>query len=149
MKSCKTNRYPGILTYGKYIFVGALVGVLTIIVREVIASLLPDDSPAYYAISAIFAYCIGIISSYAGHSMISFRHRTPIGGLKSSFSRFTSIAILGLISTTLLAMLFRYGLPLEVLIGKYEATFAFALATFTSSLITYSLNSKYTFASHN
>lgn len=146
MDASRGNKYDGVRTYARYFIVGALVGILTILVREAIAAALPSDTPTYYAVSAILAYIIGILTSYVGHRVFSFRHTVPVGRLSTSLGRFSLIAILGLISTTILSLVIRYGLPLEIILEKYEATFAFASATVISSLLTYSLNAKYTFA---
>lgn len=133
-------------SYAKFFGVGAVVGALTVLVREGIAAILPGDSPAYYALSACLAYAIGILASYYGHRTITFRHADPVGGLTGSLGRFTAIAVLGLLVTTALSVALRYGLPLEQYLGTYEQAFAFALATVASSWLTYTLNATYTFA---
>ena len=142
-----SRRKDWIHIYGKYLIVGAIVGVLTILVREAIAAILPGDTPVFYALSASSAYLFGILASYYGHRKVSFSHAKPVGGLMNSLGRFTLIAILGLITTTVLSIFFRYGLPFEKLLGRYEPTFAFAFATFVASVLTYSLNATYTFVS--
>lgn len=131
--------------YGRYFVIGATVGILTILVREAVAVVLPEDSPPYYALSVSFAYTIGILMSYYGHRTFTFRHASPIGGTLVSFSRFTVIATIGFIVTTLLSVVIRYGLLLDTLFGKFGATCAFASAALIASVLTYSLNSSYTF----
>ncbi len=135
------------LTYGKYAVIGALVGVLAIIIREAFAAILPGDTPAYYVLSVLSAYAVGIALSYYGHRKFTFGGRQLAAGSIRRFSRFTAIAVLGLVATTLFSVGIRYGLSTDRLLGPYGASFAFALATFLASVLTYTLNSWYTFSS--
>ncbi|HED12234.1 MAG TPA: GtrA family protein [Gammaproteobacteria bacterium] len=132
-------------TYLRYLFVGAVVGVLTILLRELFAFMLPADTPAYYALSVVMAYAVGIICSYYGHRNVTFSARELVSGHVGAFTRFSLIAIAGLLATTIMSMSIRYGLPVERLLGEYAGGSAFALATFLASVLTYSLNSTFTF----
>ena len=132
-------------TYLRYIIVGAVVGVLTILLRELFALILPEDTPVYYALSVVMAYVVGIVCSYFGHRNVTFSARQLVGGHSGAFTRFTVIAIAGLLATTAMSMLIRYGFPVDRLLGEYAGGFAFALATFLASILTYSLNSTFTF----
>jgi putative flippase GtrA len=136
-------------TYVRYFVVGAIVGVLTIGVREVFAYLLPADTPVYYALSVILAYAVGIVCSYYGHHYLTFRMQEAVDGHATAFTRFASIAIAGLLATTTMSMVIRYGLPVDRLLGQYAGAFAFALATVLASILTYSLNSAVTFKGHH
>jgi hypothetical protein len=60
--------------YFRYLVVGAVVGVLTISARELLALVLPGDSPGYYLLSVILVYTGGIIASFIGHFHVSFSH---------------------------------------------------------------------------
>ena len=131
--------------YSRYFVVGAIVAIVTIGVRELIAVLLPADSPAYYTTSVSLAYLLGVLMSYSGHRVFSFRGATAVGGTTISLTTFSVIALIGLASTAAMAALIRYGLPLEHVIGALEPTVAFAFATFLSSFITYALNARFTF----
>jgi len=135
-------------TYLRYFVVGAVVGVLTIALRELFAIMLPADTPAYYALSVVLAYAVGIICSYYGHHKVTFSMHEAVGGHATAFTRFTFIAIAGLLATTSMSMLIRYGLPVDRLLGEYSGGFAFALATILASILTYSLNSVFTFRGH-
>ena len=131
--------------YSRYFVVGVTVGIVTIGVRELIAVLLPADSPVYYTTSVSLAYLLGILMSYSGHRVFSFRGATAVGGTAVSLTTFSVIALIGLASTAAMAALIRYGLPLERIIGGLEPTAAFAFANFMSSFMTYVLNARFTF----
>ena len=132
-------------TYLKYFVVGAVVGVFTILLRELFALMLPADTPIFYAFSVVMAYAVGIVCSYYGHRNVTFSARQLVGKHITAFTRFTFIAVAGLLATTTMSLLIRYGLPVESLLGEYAGGFSFALATFLASILTYSLNSAFTF----
>ena len=136
-------------TYLRYFIVGAVVGVLTIALRELFAFMLPADTPAYYALSVVLAYAVGIVCSYYGHHNVTFNMQKAVDGHATAFTRFAFIAIAGLLATTTMSMLIRYGLPVDRLLGEYAGGFAFALATILASILTYSLNSAFTFRGHH
>lgn len=136
-------------SYSKYIVIGGIVGVITVLIREGISFVLPQDTPTYYAVSVVLAYCVGILLSYYGHRKVSFSHAQPVGSTVESFSRFTVIAIMGLLATTGLSVLLRYKLPFDKYLSDFGAATAFAIATFLASLLTYSLNATFTFSSKN
>lgn len=136
-------------TYTRYFVVGAIVGVLTVALRELFAYMLPADTPVYYALSVVLAYTVGIVCSYYGHHNVTFRMQEAVGGHATAFTRFAFIAIAGLLATTAMSMLIRYGFSMDRLLGKYAGSFAFALATILASLLTYSLNSAFTFKGHH
>lgn len=136
-------------TYVRYFVVGAVVGVLTVALRELFAYMLPADTPVYYALSVVLAYAVGIVCSYYGHHNVTFRMPEAVDGHATAFTRFAFIAIAGLLATTVMSMLIRYGLPVDRLFGKYAGAFAFATATVLASILTYSLNSAFTFKGHS
>jgi len=136
-------------TYIRYFVVGAIVGVLTVALRELFAYMLPADTPVYYALSVVLAYAVGIVCSYYGHHNVTFKMQDPVDGHATAFTRFAFIAIAGLLATTTMSMLIRYGLPVDRLLGEYAGGSAFALATILASLLTYSLNSAFTFRGHH
>lgn len=146
MESVRVSKHAS--TYLRYLVVGAVVGVLTIALRELFAFMLPADTPAYYALSVVLAYAVGIVCSYYGHHNVTFNMQEPVGGHATAFTRFTFIAIAGLLATTSMSMLIRYGLPVDRVLGEYSGSFAFALATILASILTYSLNSAFTFRGH-
>lgn len=132
-------------TYCKYFLVGAAVGVAAIIAREIIAYLMPADTPVYYLISVVLVYAGGIIASFHGHYRVTFSHiRNKRAALKS-IGRFTIIAIIGMLITTLLSYQIRYATGMEPILGKLLPAFAFATGTVIASVATFLLNARYTF----
>ena len=131
--------------YCKYFLVGAVVGITAILVREVIAFLLPADTPFFYGLSVVLVCIGGIVAAYIGHLKVTFSHvDCPLHAFIPTLN-FTLIAILGLVTTTLLSLALRYILPLELVVGEFKPTVAFALATIIASFITYPLNARFTF----
>jgi putative flippase GtrA len=132
--------------YGVYAVVGAVVALLTIVAREVIAIMLPGDDPYYYGISIVCSYILGIILSFFGHRMFSFGDVTELfSGRVKVFVQFVGLALLGMATTFVLAMALRYLLPLDALLGEWAAGLAFATAVLAASLLTFGLNRKVTF----
>jgi len=132
-------------SYIRYLAVGAIVGILAIIAREVLALLLPDDSPGYYLLSIIIVYTGGIIASFYGHFHVSFSHIKEKQATLGSMFKFTLVALIGMVVTTFLSYLIRYNLDLAPLLGPVLPSFAFGVATLATSLLTYSLNARFTF----
>lgn len=129
--------------YARFLFVGGIVGVLTIGCRELIAHVLASDTPVLYSVSIVCAYAIGIATSFALNSRFTFKASRSFDWYK--FARFIVIALVGMLSTWLLSLLLRYGLKLHVVFGDASAGVAFAVATLLSSLITYPLNASVVF----
>lgn len=133
-------------TYCKYFVIGSIVGVSAIVVREIIGILLPADTPAFYILSVILVYAGGILASFYGHYRVTFAHIMHKRAVLESIGKFTVIAIIGMIITALLSWQIRYALGLERVFGKMLPAFAFGSATVIASLVTYSLNSRFTFS---
>ncbi|CAA0111856.1 Uncharacterised protein [Halioglobus japonicus] len=134
------------VSYLKYLFIGAVVGIASIIGREIIAVFLPADTPEYYALSVFIVYALGILASYTGHRKVSFSHVDMEGqSTASSMTWFTVIAVVGLLCATVLSVCIRYLLPIQGVFGAYSATAAFAIATVITSVITFTLNARHTF----
>lgn len=123
--------------YRRFLGVGAVVGLITLGCREALGRALPADDALYYSLSVAGAYAIGILLSFMINRSYTFGRRG--GGDWSRLPRFVLVALTGLLSTWLLAIAFRYGLPLDRLIGPLAPPGAFALATLCSSAITYPL----------
>lgn len=134
------------VSYLKYLFIGAIVGIASIVGREVLALYLPADTPEYYALSVAVIYAFGILVSYTGHRKVSFSHVDMEGqNTASSMTWFTLIAIFGLLCATGLSVGIRYFLPIQGVFGAYSATVAFAIATVITSILTFTLNARHTF----
>jgi putative flippase GtrA len=132
-------------TYSRYAAVGAIVGGVTVAIREAVGAALPADTPVYYSSSVLLAYAAGIVLSYYGHRRFTFGDRQLAKSSLSSFSLFTLIALLGLAFVAALSVAIRYGFGADQILGRYGAGFAFALATLLASILTYALNFLYTF----
>ena len=134
--------------YFVYACVGVVVALLTIAVRALAARLLPADTPFYYGLSIVIAYVFGIVCSYLGHRLVTFRHVTQLAiGGRVSFLAFVGVALLGLAVSMTVAMLVRYQLPLEELVGNLASTAAFAAGVLAASVLTFTLNRLVTFRS--
>lgn len=138
---------PGtLLTYLKYAVIGAIVGISATAGREVIARVLPADTPGYYALSVSIVYLFGILASYVGHRKVSFGHVSMDGhSVARSMTSFTTIALFGLVCTTGLSVVIRYLLPAGEFRDTFGGAFSFALATVITSVITFFLNARHTF----
>jgi putative flippase GtrA len=124
--------------YVRFLVVGGFVALITIGVREVMASVLAADTAIYFSVSVVSAYVVGIALSYLLNHWFTFRgvdsfqwHRLLL---------FVGIAFVGLLLTWLLSLAIRYGTPVGENFGKYSASMAFAVAALLSSLVTYPLN---------
>lgn len=135
--------------YLRYLVVGGIVGLLAIVARELLAMLLPDDSPGYYLLSVILIYSGGIIASFYGHFHVSFAHVSDKSATLLSMSKFTAVALAGMAVTAMLSYIIRYHLGLQDLLGVLLPSFAFGLAALSASLLTYSLNARYIFIGDN
>jgi putative flippase GtrA len=131
--------------YCKYFVIGSIVGIIAIAAREILVILLPSDTPAYYLLSVALVYAGGIIGSFYAHYRITFSHIRHKRAAFESIGKFTVIAIIGMIVTSLLSYQIRYHLGLQPVFSTFLPAFAFGTATVIASLVTYSLNKKYTF----
>jgi putative flippase GtrA len=134
--------------YFKYLVVGGIVGLLAIAAREILAYMLPGDSPGYYLLSVIIIYAGGIIASFYGHFHVSFSHVKDKSATLVSMFKFTLVALAGMGATATLSYQIRYNLGLETVFGPLLPSFAFGMAALTASLLTYSLNARYIFVEH-
>jgi putative flippase GtrA len=130
--------------YARFLIIGAFVGIVSVACRELIGYLLGADTAWNYSLSVASAYAVGIMLSFL------LNHRFTFGGDDSSrnwriFSRFVMIAVVGLVSTWLLALALRYGARLDARIGSAAKLVAFVTATLLSSLLTYPLNARFVF----
>jgi putative flippase GtrA len=125
--------------YGRFFIVGTIVGLLAIALRELIAAVLPADTPKYYSISIIAVYVFGILLSYVLQHRITFRESIE----ESTWRRLTSfiaVALIGALTTWLLSLSLRYGVGFDNIFGRLSGSLAFAIAAVSSSVLTYVLN---------
>lgn len=131
--------------YCRYLVVGAVVGILAIVARELISYLLPADSPGYYILSVIIIYTGGIIASFYGHFHVSFSHIKNKRATIVSMFKFILVALAGMGVTSVLAYQIRYSLNLETVFDYLLPSIAFGAAALTASSLTFTLNIRYIF----
>ena len=127
-----------------YFVVGGFVGVAGIGIREAVALFLPD-TPAWYAATVGIAYGASILLSFSLHRRITFAGALDGRGTAIPLTKFGIIAIMSLVTASLLAPAIRYGLHFDALLGTGAAFSAFVLACLLVSIISYLLNAYFTF----
>jgi putative flippase GtrA len=132
--------------YLKFLAIGAIVGLLTVTIRELVGLALPADAPTSYSASVVIAYGLGILSSYELNRRFTFRSSAPLRR-RDGLLPFVACAIVGLGCTWVLSLLFRYGFSLDAVIGRPARAVAFAAAALLSSLVTYTLSARFVFRS--
>jgi putative flippase GtrA len=130
--------------YARFLVIGGFVGLITVGCRELIGRMLVTDSAAYYSLSVVLAYALGIALTYVLNRRHTFNQRDTSASY-STFALFALIALLGAFCTWMLSLLLRYGAHLNALLGNCAAAAAFALAALLSTLITYPLNARFVF----
>jgi putative flippase GtrA len=130
--------------YVLYVIVAAVVGVITVALREFVGSLLPRDTPVFYAVSVVVAYGCGVVLNYALQSRFTFG---AAGGVNSPgrFFAFAITAICSSLLTVALSYLLRYRLGLGELFGAWGSMAAFCAAAVMVSIVSYSINARYVF----
>ncbi len=130
--------------YSRFMFVGGIVGVITIGCRELFGLILGPDTPVAYSISIAGAYGVGITLSFLLNHRFTFSRSGTTRSWRR-FGRFFAVAVTGLLATWILSLALRYGIRLDALIGPPAKVVAFATATLLSSALTYPLNSLFVF----
>ena len=133
--------------YGRFLLIGAFVGVITVAARELASMALGSDTPANYSISVVLAYSLGILLSFTINRRFTFGYREP--DYWSRLPLFALIAVIGLLSTTVLSLILRYALNLQAALGQLSAPVSFAVATLCASAITYPLTALFVFPQGN
>jgi putative flippase GtrA len=134
------------IQYSRFLAIGALVGLFTVAIRELVGLALPEDGPISYSVSVVIAYSLGILSSFELNRRYTFR-ASGTSRQRDRFLPFIVCALVGLACTWALSLIFRYGLSLDAVIGVLARSVAFATATLLSSLLTYFLNARFVFSS--
>jgi putative flippase GtrA len=127
--------------------VGALAGLLTIGLRELIALALPSDTPLYYSLSVLIAYALGTLASYVLHHGFTFQSSHDLHNV-TVFLSFVVVGVVGAASTWALSLFFLYSLDFGGLFGRLGGAAAFAFAALLSSVLTYMLNALLVFRDH-
>jgi putative flippase GtrA len=132
-------------SFAMYAAVAAVVGFATIGIRELVAFALAADRPLHYAFSVFAAYLCGVVLNYFGQARFTFRARRPRLTM-AGFARFALFAVASAAITVMLSHLLRYGLALDGVLGPYAAASAFAGATLLTSVLSFTMNSRFVFA---
>ncbi len=131
------------LQFFKYMVVGAVIAVIAIGIRELLALLMPD-TPWAYAVSILIVYGFGILSSFELQQKVTFGH-IPAPLRRKKFRRFLVISISIAFFATTFAHYLRYELGLGGLSGKYLPTVAFSITVLTTSIASFVLNRLFVF----
>ena len=132
--------------YVVYVVVAAVVGAITVAIRELIALLLGRDTPLDYAVSVLVAYGCGIVLSFFWQGRVTFRQH-GVRQRRGRFSIFAVMAIVSSVLTVMLSRLLRYEGGFDQLFGPVGPGLAFAIAAIITSFFTYAANARFVFAS--
>ncbi|MGH8612099.1 MAG: GtrA family protein [Gammaproteobacteria bacterium] len=144
MSADRRNNGLSARQYGRFFIVGVVVGTFAILLREVIARLLPAETTVFFSLSVVKVYALGIVASFVLHRRYTFR-LMPAPNIGRELALFLAVALGGAVLTWLLSVLLRYGLAFDLLFGELGGTAAFALAALISSLATYAANGRLVF----
>ena len=128
-----------LIQYTRFLVIGAGIGIITVGCRALIGAVLGPDDAVRYSISVVMAYAGGILLSFLVNGRYTFRDRAT-NARWSSLPAFVLVALAGLLSTWCLSLVIRYETGSWIVLGKYSATAAFAIATLLSTGLTYPLN---------
>jgi putative flippase GtrA len=127
-----------------YVGVAGVAFVTTVAARELFAFLLPADTAAYYLISIMMAYTLGIAINFTLQHSLTFR-LAPAEKDPSMFAGFLVVALIGAGATAAVAALLRYGAGFEQLFGAWGGSAAFIVGNALASVLTYWLNARWVF----
>lgn len=130
-------------SYGRYLVVAAVVGLITVGVREALGAVLPRMS-GQYAWTMVFSYGVGVVLSYFAQAHLTFGtagHSPSRAGMAG----FAALAVLSALLTAQTAYVLRYGLLLEVQLPLLAAPLAFAVAALLIAPVTFLLGRQLVF----
>jgi putative flippase GtrA len=130
--------------FGRFFVIGGFVGVLTVLVREAVAWLLPEDSPFFYVLSIGLAYAFGILCSFFLHLVVTFE-LTLSSADRHRFLRFFLVALTGMGSAMAFSAALRYLLFLDDWLGDIAPTIAFVIGSIMAAVVSYALNAHFVF----
>ena len=131
-------------SFARYVVVAAVVGVITVGLREVFELLLAENLHGRYGWTMLLSYAVGVVLSYFGQARLTFGttgHRLSHQGL----AKFAVVACISALLTTLVAYVLRYGLPLQARLPTGAAALAFAMASLLVAPISFFLGRQIVF----
>lgn len=121
--------------YIRFLASGALVGMVCVLLREAIASVM-NDSLWEYSISVVIVYIFGFFLSYFFQSIFVFQHRRSSWRPKHLAS-FLLVAGSCALAASFLSTTFRYGFGMDHMIGRLAPTISFVLGALAVSVFNY------------
>ncbi len=139
--------------YPVYFLVGSFSAAVSISTREVVGHSIGDQATAGYMISMVVAYALGIVVSYTLNRRFTFKPKTTGQAQRREQFLFVATALLGMGITIGLSLSLRHLLEFlpflpdwpNTRFEHYRNTLAFAIAALTTSVVTYTLNKRFTF----
>lgn len=125
--------------YGRFLVVGAIVGVASLAMREALGWAFGDEGPFDYSVTVIASSTFGVLLSFSINRAVTFSR----GGRKAGWSKFpafAAIAVLGVVLAWVFSVALRFGLPLTNWLGVLADSAAYAGGTVLASMFTYPLN---------
>lgn len=129
--------------FSRYFLVALIVGLATLLLREILGFLLSDFS-GKYGFTMILAYCVGILLNYFHQSRYTFvaaNHRFNLRGA----ARFGVIAVLSSLLVAFAAYLLRYGLGMDRWLFRFAPAAAFGGAALLASPLSFYLHRRQVF----
>ena len=131
--------------YCAYFFVGSVIGVAAILLRELIGRLLGVESPSIYAATVAIVNALGVLTAFFAHRRFTFVNPHGESPVRGSLIKFVLIALFGIAISSAVSVALRYGLRMDDWLGVFAASVAFAVAVILASFVTYSLNARWNF----
>ncbi|MBK6296477.1 MAG: GtrA family protein [Rhodoferax sp.] len=122
-------------SFARYLSVAALVGAMTVGLRELLQALLPSV-PGIYGWTMLVSYGVGVVLSYRAQGRFTFAatgHRPTAQGLRG----FAVLATMSAVLTVMLAYVLRYGLSLDQSLPELAAALAFAGAALLTAPVSF------------
>ena len=134
----------GVRSFARYVAVAAVVGLITVGLREVLELVLPANLHGHYAWTMLVSYAVGVVLSYIGQARFTFGatgHHLSHNGL----AKFAVVACISALLTVLIAYVLRYGLPLQDMLPTGAAALAFACASLLVAPVSFFLGQQIVF----
>ncbi len=131
--------------FARYVAVAAVVGVITVGLREGLAAMMPD-LPGQYAWTMLLSYTVGVVLSYFAQARLTFgasNHAPSRRGMAS----FAVLALISALLTALVAYVLRFGTPLQAWWPTLAPALAFAVAALLVAPVSFFLGRQLVFVS--